>query len=256
MTFSPPPRPQLVAHKGNSWQHPENTWASVHSAIDAGADVVEIDVSVTADGIAAVVHGPTLQASTTAQGLVSRVPWSVVADARTRRRDGTVSEERVPRLDELLDALGARTRWNIDLKDKRAADPVLRVVHDLGIASRVVLSGSRAARVRRVLRRDPGVAMLVDLDRLDQLFALWPTHRVAWLCRRYGSLLGDPLVAGLNVDARFVDAALVERVHALGAELWTFTVDVQARVDHLVSLGVDSITTNRPTEVAVPRHGS
>jgi glycerophosphoryl diester phosphodiesterase len=253
MTFRPPPRPQLVAHKGNSWEHPENTRASVVSAIEAGADVVEIDVCTTADGVVAVIHGPTLQASTTGNGKIAETEWADIAGLRARFRDGTPTDETVPRLDELLTDLGHRAIWNIDLKDDRAIDPVVDLINDLGISKKVVLTGSRLRRVRRVLETGQNVAVLVDLTRLDQLFALWPTTRRWWLCRRYHHVLQDDLVVGLNLAARYVDATMVACVHDSGAEIWTFTVDDQERVDFLLALGVDSVTTNRPGAITVRR---
>ncbi len=253
MTFRTPPRPQLVAHKGNSWDYPENSRASVLSAIDVGVDVVEIDVSTTADGVPVVFHGPLLHNTTDVEGKVSRMPWSVLAVARARNRDGSVSAETVPRVEDLLRELGHRTLWNIDLKDDAAVGPVIEIVERLGIADRVVLSGSKLRRVRRVLGASRQVAVLLDLTRVDQFFALWPRTRRVWLCRRYHKVLRDPLVIGLNVNARYVDAVLVHCVHDVGAELWTFTVDDQARIDFLVALGVDSVTTNRPADLLVRR---
>ena len=49
-------RPILVAHRGDSLSHPENTEASVLAALSAGADWVEIDVQVTADGVPVLLH--------------------------------------------------------------------------------------------------------------------------------------------------------------------------------------------------------
>ncbi len=56
---------------------------------------------------------------------------------------------------------------------------------------------------------------------------------------------------GLNLSARYVDAATLACVHAAGGELWTFTVDDQERVDFLVALGIDSVTTNRPRDIEI-----
>jgi glycerophosphoryl diester phosphodiesterase len=238
---------------GNSWEHPANTYAAVRSAIDAGVDVVEIDVSTTADGVLAVIHGPTLQVTTTGRGRISRLSWPVIAAAAIRTADGAISDQPVPRLVDLLTEMGTQTRWNIDLKDDHAVTPVIDLIFDLGIAERVVLSGSRLRRVRRVLDHERSISVLIDLTRLDELLSLWPPSRLWWLRRRYRQALQDELVIGLNLHSRYVDAVLVAAIHNLGSEVWTFTVDDQARIDFLVALGVDSVTTNRPGEVAVRR---
>jgi glycerophosphoryl diester phosphodiesterase len=93
--------------------------------------------------------------------------------------------------------------------------------------------------------------LLVNLDRLDVGVGRWRRGRTPWLLFRYRRLFRDGIV-GLNVPHGWVDPALVRGVHRLGGTIWAFTVDDQARVDELVAMEVDSITTNLPGRIVVP----
>src|SRR5438105_15395633 len=64
--------PTLVAHRGGSLLHPENTMLAFRSAIDDwAADMIELDVHLTADGKVVVIHDPMLERTTNGRGRVA-----------------------------------------------------------------------------------------------------------------------------------------------------------------------------------------
>ena len=71
MRVERPLRPMVVGHRGASLEQPENTIEALEAAIDAGADAVEFDVRMTADGHAVVMHDPDVSRTTDGTGLVS-----------------------------------------------------------------------------------------------------------------------------------------------------------------------------------------
>ncbi len=85
--------------------------------------------------------------------------------------------------------------------------------------------------------------MLLNLTRFDKAVALSRFGKW-WLPWRYRRLLRKPDVLALNVNHRLLSADVVDRIHALGAEVWSFTADTSEAVARLVELGADSITTN------------
>ena len=69
--------PLVVAHRGASSTHPENTVAAFDAAVASGADVVELDVRLTSDGVPVVLHDANLSATTEGTGLVHQTGWSI-----------------------------------------------------------------------------------------------------------------------------------------------------------------------------------
>ena len=66
-----PARPVAIAHRGDSAHQPENTLAAFRSAIDIGADWLEMDVQISADGHLVVIHDPTVDRTTNGSGRVA-----------------------------------------------------------------------------------------------------------------------------------------------------------------------------------------
>ena len=228
---------------------PANTVASALAAVDAGADMVEIDVSVTADNHVVAIHGPRLEHSTDGVGRIRQTDLATILRVNPRFGDEVVEEARVPELHEIVEAVPPDAAFNFDLKTGRAIPEVLALVDREQLHDRCVISGATASRVGRLRRSSHGVALLLNLNRFDKLVARTRLG-ARWLPLRYRRLLRAEDVVALNITHRFVTPGLVERVHALGAEVWVYTVDDPDAVDRLVALGVDSITTNCVGELA------
>jgi glycerophosphoryl diester phosphodiesterase len=111
-------RPRVVAHRGFAGVAPENTVGAVQFAADAGAAMVEIDVRPTSDGEVVVFHDDDLSGRdgagrglTNESGLVHETPWEVVREARVLG-----SDETVPRLADVFEALPPNVGVNVELK--------------------------------------------------------------------------------------------------------------------------------------------
>lgn len=236
---------------GYSAIEPANTVRSTVAAVAAGADMVEVDVSMTSDGHAVAIHGPRMEATTTGAGKVSELQLAEVQAVEVTHRGSIVEDCNVPELGEIVRAAGT-VAFNFDLKTRAAIDPVLDLIATNELADCCVISGATASRVGQIRRRGTGVTVLVNLNRFDKAVA---TTRMGtrWLSWRYRRLLRRPDVLALNIQHRFVGPALVSAIHRIGAQVWTFTVDRQQDVDRVVAAGVDSITTNRPGELELPR---
>ena len=222
---------------------PANTVSSAVAAIEAGADMVEIDVSLTSDGHAIAIHGPRLEQSTDGYGPIRRVDLAAIRELNAKQAGDVVPGARVPEVREIVEAVPSGA-FNFDLKTGRAIPAILELIDREALHDRCVISGATATRVGRLRRARPGVALLLNLNRMDK--ALARTRIGArWLSFRYRRLLRADEVVALNISHRFVNQELVHRVHALGAEVWAYTADKPGHVVRLHELGVDSITTNR-----------
>lgn len=249
--FTPRRTPQLIAHRGHTGAAPDNSVAAIRAAAALSVDMIEFDICASLEGAPVVVHGPRLERWSTGTGRVADQPVAQLVTYRLRDRNGEVVDaETIPTLADALDAAGD-SAVNCDLKDPMVVDAVVAELVDRAMADRAVLSGLTPRQARRTrLRHGHRVAVLVNLDRLDAVVGRWRRIRTPWLLRRHGRLFRHGIV-GLNVPHHWVDADLVRGVHRLGGTVWAFTIDDQARVDELVAMGVDSITTNRPADIVV-----
>lgn len=244
--------PAVVAHRGSSLAHPENTLPALEAARRDGASWVEVDLRRTADGVVLLLHDPALDRTTDGRGDVAGTRWRDVRhlDAGTWHSDDHTGV-RVPSFPQLLRwAVGAPgTHLLLEMKgvwDTASAADAVAVVRRYGLASRTVLQSFQPATVAAVAAAAPEMArgLLVSAEGVGELGpASEPGHAaaVADLVRRHGLSLvnpGDRLLAA--------DPDLVARLQALGVAVWPWTVDEPARWDALVRAGVDGLITNRP----------
>ena len=237
---------QIVAHRGNPWDHPENTHVSILSAIELGADVIEFDISVTSDNIPIALHGPRLQQSTSGHGRAKDFSWSEISNYRALDRNGESTSEPIPMAKDLLREFGSKTFWNLDIKDPRAVPLISSILEEFSLKERSVLSGLTVKQVLKVSSESPDINLLVNLSRLDKFFLLSRFFRKRWVAFRFSEIVKRPSVIGINIQWRYVNQKLISILHSLETEIWTFTVDKAKDIEELFSLGVDSVTTNRP----------
>jgi glycerophosphoryl diester phosphodiesterase len=230
------PLPRILAHRGLATRVPENTLASFTAAIDAGADYVETDAHVTADGVVVLAHDPVV---------IDRGRPVEIAATTWNRLDAVDlgAGHRVPRLDETLVALPG-VRLNIDVKAAGAAVPVARAVMAASAIDRVLVTSFDGPTRRRVVAELPGVATSASSDLI--LRSLLPAHLGLSTALRV-VLSGLPCV---QVPERHRGVPVVTRrtirtLHAAGVEVHVWTVNDPRDMLRLVRLGVDGIVTDR-----------
>jgi glycerophosphoryl diester phosphodiesterase len=254
-----------VAHRGASDVAPENTLSAVRRAVAAGADLVEVDVRRTRDGALVVLHDATLDRTTDApRVLPGRGPWAVedLTLAEVRRldagswKDPRFGGERVPTLEEVLEALaGRRTGLLLELKEP-AATPGL--VADVA----AVLAGQAARDVSRV------VVQSFDHVPMRELRERAPHLPVGVLGRPARTELRwyAEWAAMVNTSRHRLDREYVAEVHRWGMASLVWTVDRPAAMQRALATGVDGVITNRLSvlervlcqprgRVMRPRHG-
>ena len=140
----------VIAHRTCPRDAAENSIAGIRRAAELGADLVEVDVRCTSDGVPVLMHDPTALRTTGVPLPVGRVPSRVVRRLRLLR-----GREHVPTLANALDALGPSLGIAIDIKDPSAGDAVVEAVHTAPPGSRVLLWSQHRGVVERTARAAP-----------------------------------------------------------------------------------------------------
>lgn len=129
------PAGPLIAHRGASAAYPENTLVAIEQAADQGCRWMEIDVQVTADGVAVLMHDHTVDRTTDRVGPVALMQSADVLGARVRDPvTNAPTDQHPPTLADVLDLCGARdlglvleikATWGVDAEDAAAIAAVL-----------------------------------------------------------------------------------------------------------------------------------
>lgn len=156
----------VIAHRGNSVVYPENTLPAIESAFEVGADVVEIDVRLTRDGVPVVFHSETLERTTNGRGRVLDHTLKEIkaldAGGWKHSRFAGVS---VPTLEEAVRVARGRGRLLLDVKSDGLAGPVADVYARLNVSPHEAFIGAWTAGQRaefahfmpeaRILKAEP-----------------------------------------------------------------------------------------------------
>ena len=231
----------LVAHRGASFEAPENTVASVSLGWAQQADAVEIDVHLTRDGQVVAIHDPTLLRTT---GRDARVDELTLAQIKKLDagvwKSSAYRNERVPTLSEVLATVPSGRRLYVELKAAEGLVPALRRTLEAGSVplEQIVLISFEAETLREAKRALPRCPVFLLADTPDAAPA--KLAELIRFCQAEG-------FAGLDVSAGWpIDKALVKRLRLAKLELHVWTVNDARRARELVYAGVASITTDKP----------
>jgi glycerophosphoryl diester phosphodiesterase len=237
----------VIAHRGASGSAPENTMAAFELAARQGADAIELDVRLTADGVPVVLHDAMLDRTTNGQGPLGSLTLAQVqqldAGARfTPDRGQTFpfrgSGVRVPALAEVLREF-PRMPILVEVKEPAAQEAVRRVILEEGAAERCVLASEQQATLE--LFRQPPFATAASGAEIGVLYRAVLFRRVP-ASVPYRCLSVPVRHRGLPVPTRgFVAAA-----RRLGCPVHVWTVNDAATARALWGRGVAGIVTNFP----------
>ncbi|WP_218917475.1 glycerophosphodiester phosphodiesterase [Luteipulveratus mongoliensis] len=238
--------PQVVAHRGSSAAEPEHTLAAYRRAIAEGADAVECDVRLTADGELVCIHDRTVDRTSDGRGVVSELSYGDLLALDFGQGRGPTSEILLLR-DLLTLLLEAPRRVDIAIETKHPVkqgwhleESLVSVLQDLGLDApephqphvRVMSFSVRA--VRRIGRLLPGLPRVLLCE-----LGINPAVRA-------GRLPDGVPIVGISASLLRRDPDIVVRHHARGHQVHVYTVDRAEDVERCLRSGVDAIITNRP----------
>lgn len=254
------PPVQVIAHRGSSHALPEHTLAAYRRALDEGADAVECDVRVTADGHLVCVHDRRIGRVSDGRGTVSSMTL-----AQLEAHDFGAWKTGEPSADpDLRGVLRLESLLELVTDCGRPVDLAIETKHPVRFRGRV------EAELLRMLDRfkiggapegDRPQARIMSFSSLalTRVAAAAPEYPRVFLFERTlplqgrlrpgASLPGGARIAGPGIDLVRARPRLVTRLRELGHQVHVWTVDEPADVELCLELGVSGIITNRPAEV-------
>ena len=232
--------PLIFAHRGASAYAPENTLAAFRLAFEQGADGIELDAKLSADGIVVVMHDQTVDRTTNGSGSVSKLTMSEIKllDAGGHFSPSFIGEP-VPTLEEVFEAVGKRLLINIELTNYDSAIDALpirvaQLIKKHHLSDQVMMSSFHPLNLIRFHWQLP----TVTTGLLTQ-----PAGAGAWARSWIGTLLPYDALHPYFAD---VNAEMVDRIHQRGKKINVWTVNSGEEICRLKNLMVDGIITDDP----------
>ena len=225
----------VIGHRGASGSFPENTILAFQQALQHGADSVEFDVRLTADGVPVVIHDATVDRTTDGLGCLSELPLAAVRELDAGRG------ERIPTLAEVLESIG-EAPMIVEVKDVAAGPAVLAAIDAAGARDRVVVGAFGGRALAAV--RNAGITTAATR---------WEAG-LHWLASRAGRSHNAGryqafMVSEYSSRLKVVDRQFVKSAFRLGKPVHVWTIDDVATAQRLRALGVAGILTNFPARM-------
>lgn len=232
---------RAIAHRGDPVNHRENTLPAIASALAAGADVVEIDIKITADGEVAVLHDDSLDRLWGDRRLITEVPS---AELPVIGGD----DHQIPLLSEALALIGGSpAAVLIDMDHPRWAPAGLAVVTEAvrsGVLSAdQVLWCGRPDSLAIIRAADPSARIIFSWDESDGDGGLPPE-----------SMISDLAPEAFNPHWPMINDKVIDWAAGLGLAISCWTVDDPELMQELIGLGLDAMITNRIHQLQELRH--
>jgi glycerophosphoryl diester phosphodiesterase len=245
----------VVAHRGDPAHRAENTLEAFDAAVAVGADAVEFDVRVAADGTAIVMHDPSVDRTTDGQGLVHELTLGELKRLRIRTPDGGATE--VPTLEETLARLSGRVAIDVELKNlpgepgfdgerEIALEATLRALDRTGFAGPVLLSSFNPLTLARARVLAPEVPTgLLTTEEVEAPAAL-----------AYAVAEGHPWILPFARTVLAAGAGFTEQARDFGVSVGVWIADDPATALALWDAGVAAVATNDPGALVAARDGN
>jgi len=246
-------RPQVFAHRGGCDLGPENTIAAFDIGMSTGADGLELDVHLSADGVVVVHHDTTLDRTTNGTGPVSARTADELArvDAGYQFERGGAFPFRgkgigVPTLAEVLRRhRGVPTIIEIKVYTAAMGQAVAEEIRRADASSYACVAGFGLASARAARAALPGVPTSASQPEVRMAvyrsILRWPVRRATYQTYQ---------VPECAEATRIVSRRFIRHAHAGGFKVQVWTVDEEADMRRLFEWGVDGLISNRP-DVAV-----
>ncbi len=218
-------KPLVIGHKGAPVDSPENTLQSFESAINQGADMVELDLQESSDGHLVVIHDYDVKRVSNQDGLVSEMTLHELKALDLG--NGAV----IPTLEEVLDLAQGRIKVNIELKVSDIESMALSLVKQRGILEDIIFSSFYHG-------------FLLELKEIDQtattaILYNKPPEDVVSYAVELGAAAINPLFRNLEPDT-------VREAHEANLNVFPWTINDENTIEQYLKMGVDGIITDIP----------
>ena len=226
------PKPYVMAHRGNRVACPENTLAAFRRALQDGADILETDLHLTADGAFVCIHDGTVDRTTNGHGAVAEMTLSELKQLNASYGRPAFQSERVPTLAELTAILPRDVALALELKTDRFLELEVseRLADELGEAE----------------VRGRCMALSFSLPRLHALGAVAPDILGGWISLFRFLPLHQVQLTGPLWPVLFLNPFYVWLAHRAGQFVAPLDTTPDSRLWYYRILGCDAVLSDDP----------
>ena len=228
---------KIVGHRGAAGYAQENTLLSFQKAIDSGCDKVEMDIRVTRDGHAVVIHDATVNRTTNGRGSVSSKTLEEIKILQCGQG------ESIPTFRETVDYCKNRISLIIELKEFGASEEVSRILEENDLTDSSLVISFDSDIIREIKEINPAIRLgllfkkPLPAARLRSIWDFVDEVPLDYVCPRSDSL----------------NVRMVSEAHAKGLKVFAYNVNSRKVFLKMAECRVDEVCTDYPRLFTQPR---
>ena len=231
----------IIAHRGESYDAPENTLASINLAWQRNVDAVEVDIQITKDEKIVIIHDKSTLRTGSIYKRISTSKYNQLLNIDIGKFKGKEWEnERIPLLEEVIDSIPENKILFVEIKsDNRIVTPLQKLLDRKKINSaQIKFIGFNIATMKLVKEAFPENESYWIIEGKNYK----STSQLLKTIEKCKELKFD----GLDLEEeKYLNEDVIHTVKNSGLKIFTWTVDDPARTKQLYFDGIDGITTNR-----------
>lgn len=221
---------KITAHRGSSFEAPENTLVSIKKAYDNGTDFVEIDVQLTKDEKIILLHDDNFKRTCN----VDKKPSEMTLEEIKKLEAGSWFDqkfkgEKIPTLEEVMDYSRGKVKLNIEIKGSKITKNIRKAVVDL-IKSKDYINDC--------------IVTSLNYDDILEVEKLEPKIKTGYIIFVAFGDLKSLKTDFYSIEAVNVNEKFINNAHSLGREVHVWTVNEEGQMEEMIKLGVDNIITD------------
>lgn len=224
----------ILGHRGASGEAPENTKAAFDKALQQGADGVELDVQMTKDGHAVVIHDEKVNRTTDGSGYIKNKSLEEIRSLDSGSYyHSSYKGEKILSLEESLKILEKAKLINIELKGggKGLEEEVIKLIRKMGFERQVLLSSFNHYSMKKISELAP--ELKTGVLHVAGLYEPW----------EYAKNIG---ASTLNTYYKAARKEMVKRIQRENMQVVVYTVNKEKDIRKMLNLGVDVLITDYP----------
>ncbi len=227
-------QPKLIAHRGNTKNHPENTLSAFQAALESGADAIELDIHMTSDGELIVHHDYYLGSPDNGEGRIFERDLLYIQSLKIGET------EKIPTLAEAFEVIGKKLRYEIELKGF-SEELLLKTIN---LVKEYDLTGF-------IEFTSPHVYMLSSLKALEPSLktGTFIPPLPGWMDKKLGQILAisNARLGGIDVlhcPLEMIDREFIREAHENHLIVHAADCDTKENLQVAFNMGVDQVSTN------------
>ncbi|MDZ7756391.1 glycerophosphodiester phosphodiesterase [Rhodohalobacter sp.] len=233
----------VIGHRGASAYYPENTLGAFKAAYDMGAEMIELDILLSKDGIPVAIHDETLDRTTNGTGKVVDYTFEELAKLDAGSWFGKKhSSERILSLEEVLQFAKGKIALNIEIKTEAVADELkngieekaYELVKKFDMLDHVLFSSFDYRAVAHLKELDVNIAAALLYEK-EQSDGMGPKQ-----------LVNAYKVDAFNCNYRLFTKKWADETSEADIPVFVYTVNSERRMKKMIKKGVNGIFTDKP----------